>query len=182
MLRRGYRRRIEDLVVFALIPFFLFTWVVQLAALPLRDSLYAATPLRLIVDFFGLTQGFAVFAPSVPKVNQQVRALITLEDGTLVLWDVPAIQRLSVFDRWGAEGFRKWSSDELLHPNSAAWLYPDACRYAASQCSVGGARPRTVQLICYSSPINPPATAALPNAAVAVTPLYYYVVAEGERF
>lgn len=174
MLRPGHRRLIEKIVVFALIPLFLLSWIFQLQALPLKRCCSGRDPLQRLVNFFGLSAGFAVFSPQLPRANERLRALVSFEDGTMMLWQPWYRQRSDMLEGWSVDGFRQWSVDGLMYQSSAALLYPDACRYVASRCAAPGARPYSVQLIRYSTPIVPPGEHSA--VGTVATPLYYYVV------
>jgi hypothetical protein len=64
-------------------------------------------------DFCGLRQRWSMFSPRLRKKNLHTVAVVTFEDGTLMLWEAPRMERLRRWDGFRLERFRKWSADYL---------------------------------------------------------------------
>lgn len=110
---------------------------------PTRDCL--VDTYGTLYNFVGLNQGWSVFAPRLRNINFHSTAIITYSDGTTELWEIPRMNKLTYWERFQKEKWRKWGSDTMPWPNYAA-LWPDVARFIARQ---------------HRNPTNPPKQVSL---------------------
>ena len=91
-------------------------------------------------NFFGLWQGWNVFGPKLRAINYHTTAIITYADGTTELWEVPRMNKLSYWERFCREKWRKWGDDTMPWP-AYGELWPDTARFIARM---------------HNNPANPP--------------------------
>jgi hypothetical protein len=85
-------------------------------------------PFRLWWEFWGLNQHWAMFSPTIRDLNVHTSGTLTLQDGTVVIWEPPRMERLNLFDRFRLAKWRKWDDDWLPWPKYKPF-YPDVARY-----------------------------------------------------
>jgi hypothetical protein len=138
--------------------FLLFHLVAILSwSLPLNSLLIAGVKQKVAsyMQWSGLFQGWAMFAPDPPKTNAYVDAEVTFRDGRTAIWRFPRMQELGFIQRSFKERYRKFSIERLARNGNAA-LWPDTARYIARQYPDAGNPPVLVRLIRHFSDIPPP--------------------------
>lgn len=90
------------------------------------------TVYKPIYDFCGFTQSWNLFGPELRQINFHGTAVITYADGTSEFWEVPRMNKLSYWERFRREKWRKWGDDTMLWPNYSA-LWPDLARFIARE-------------------------------------------------
>jgi hypothetical protein len=112
-------------------------------------------PLAHFWNYWQLAQDWNMFAPNVPKGNLHPTAIITFEDGTKAIWELPRMNKLSLSSRFRDEKWRKWSM-EALPSNKEFW--PDVARYIGRRFYTNENKPVSVSLNTWSADIPPPST------------------------
>lgn len=86
-------------------------------------------PIEGVWSFWRLDQNWALFSPAIRELNYHTTAVITFEDGTRLLYELPRMNKLSLEGRFRDEKWRKWAVDSLpwedykqFWPDFAKWL------------------------------------------------------------
>jgi len=106
------------------------------------------------MEWSGLTQGWALFAPEPAAMNAYIVAQITYRDGQKKFWKFPMPQDYGYYRRYFMARRLRWSMDNLQQENAALW--PDAARYVARVNNDPNNPPVSVALIRHWSFIPPP--------------------------
>jgi hypothetical protein len=107
------------------------------------------------MNFMGLTQGWAMFAPDPGHENYYFAARITFADGKKRLWYIGRQDNLNQFDRLLNERIRKFS-ENLFTAGNAVMYYPQVAHWAAWSNRSRTNPPVKVELIRYTQPIPYP--------------------------
>jgi hypothetical protein len=121
-----------------------------------------ARPIESYVDYMGLWHSWDMFAPDPLSLNFGIQAVIEYQDGSRKTWDFPRMEKLSLWERFQKERYRKWSERVRLDVNAALW--DDTCRFVARVNDTPRNHPTRIILIRNWEPIPPPVTA--PGSAV----------------
>lgn len=89
-------------------------------------------PINTAWLFFGLDQNWKLFSPEIKDINFHTVAILTFEDGTKKIWELPRMKRLDFWQRFKDEKFRKWSIDSLPWPDYKEF-HPDFAVYVAKK-------------------------------------------------
>jgi hypothetical protein len=129
----------------------LFLW-----GLPGNNFLFKArAPVARYVLFTGLWHRWSMFAPSLYKVNYDMRARVEFKDGSVKEWIWPRMEELSVWQRIPKERFRKWR--ELMFKDTLMATWRSNAKFIARQMNSNSANPPVkVTLVRFWSPIAPP--------------------------
>lgn len=85
-------------------------------------------PVMGIWNFCGFYQRWSLFSPVIRTINHHTEAIVTFEDGTKMLWQLPRMDRMSLLQRFRLEKIRKWDSDSLPWPDYKQF-WPEFARY-----------------------------------------------------
>jgi hypothetical protein len=111
-------------------------------------------PVDIYWQFLGFTQSWSLFSPLIRTINYHVAATITFENDAILLWQLPRMDRLDLYQRFRLEKFRKWDVDSLPWPDYKSF-WPDFARCAGR---------------LYYSPSNPPKQLSLILQWTAIPP------------
>lgn len=99
--------------------------------------------------FFGLSQGWKLFAPTVRNFNAHSIALITFEDGSMTQWPLPRLDQMNFIEKFQRDKFRKWNGDNL-HSDRYKHFYRDLAIYAGRlHYSNGAVKPVSFSLMQF---------------------------------
>jgi hypothetical protein len=112
-------------------------------------------PVRTFWLYWGLDQNWSLFSPVIRDINFHTTATITFEDGTRMIWEPPRMERLSTFDRFRMEKFRKWDVDCLPGPNYKEF-WPDFARFLGCRYYDAENKPVLLSLHIYWTDIPAP--------------------------
>lgn len=82
--------------------------------------------------FTGLWQGWDMFAPNPRSTLLRMDASVYFQDGSRKIWEFPQMEKLSLFERFQKERFRKWAHDNVRLDNSSG-LWKPTGEYIARQ-------------------------------------------------
>lgn len=131
---------------------------------PLHSSLFVPL-IRPYVCYFGFWNQWLMF--SHPKTfNIYLTANVSFDDGRVVVWNFPRMEKLDVVSRALQARYRQWAHD-YVNEGEYTLVRSDACRFIARQVSDAKAssRPVRVELIRHWTWIQPPfdATKTVPE-------------------
>ena len=126
-------------------------------------------PFQRVVGFLCLYQAYGVFSPNPSVSNSHITATVLYDDGSIRLYPLIRIDRLSLLDKLTQERHRKFLEDNLPQGTNVR-LLADVARFVARRCDnlkvldASGIpnRPRLVTLIYFISEV-PPITEHKPN-------------------
>jgi hypothetical protein len=127
-------------------------------------------PFQKIYVFFDLYQGYGVFAPNPATNNSHITATVMYEDGSIRIYPLMRIERVSLLEKLIRERHRKFLEDNIPQPANIR-LLDDVARFVARQCNdvkptengKPALKPKIVTLIYFWSEI-PPIASNKPNA------------------
>jgi hypothetical protein len=99
-----------------------------------------------IAQATGICQSWSVFSPDVREANYHETALISFKDGLLKLYEFPRMQKLSIWERFRREKYRKMFFDCMPWPDHQQFL-PDFAQYVADANSSISNPPEMVSFI-----------------------------------
>lgn len=99
-----------------------------------------------IIYATGIGQSWSVFSPDVREANYHETALISFKDGLLKLYEFPRMQKLSYWERFRDEKYRKLFFDCMPWPDHQQFL-PDFSKYVADANANIHNPPQMVSLI-----------------------------------
>jgi hypothetical protein len=103
----------------------------------------------------GFWQYWNMFSPNPANVDVYLDALVTYQDGTQVVFEYPVMQKLSVFERYFKERYRKFV--ENAHPDRYSYKWPAVAQAIAYQSYQGeGNYPMIVTLRRHFKTVMPP--------------------------
>ena len=108
----------------------------------------------------GLWQGWDMFSPDPLRVNSHLEALVTFRDGTQATWVFPRMDKLSYFDRYLKERYRKWSSS-YVRLDAYSYLWADTARYVARNYYNPSNPPKEIKLKRFWMEIPPPSAQSI---------------------
>jgi len=111
----------------------------------------------------GLFQNWDMFAPTPLMLNTYVEAEVIFHNGTVRTWDFPRMEKLSLFDRYLKERYRKFAVDNVRNDEHSA-LWPDVARFIARANNEASNPPVAVVLYRYWSQIKPPLADGTPQS------------------
>jgi hypothetical protein len=112
----------------------------------------------------GLWQGWDMFAPEPMRLRVHVEAQVTRRDGSTVMWKVPDLETLGLFERYQKERYRKWGHDNVR--NDSGWrLWEPTAQYIARQFVDPQNPPVRVELRRRWQAIDPPGAQTVADAA-----------------
>lgn len=111
----------------------------------------------------GFMQGWGMFAPDPYSLDVYVEARVHYADGTVRSWEFPRMAKMSYWERYQKERWRKYI--EVAHQDSYNFLWPVMGRYAARVNNLYPNNPPvTVDLVRHfrlvRAPGQPPGTFA----------------------
>jgi hypothetical protein len=118
----------KEIALSCVIAFYLYQ---AIASISPDSSLKEAItdPVKNYWNFVGLTQNWALFSPIIRNINYHAATTITFENGEILLWQLPRMDRLDLYQRFRLEKFRKWDVDSLPWPDYKSF-WPDFARCA----------------------------------------------------
>jgi hypothetical protein len=137
---------------------FIVLHVYVIAAWGLPESQLRAvlvSPIENYVNFWGLWHSWDMFAPAPLSLNFRIEAIIQYQDGSTRTWNFPEMAKLSLWERYQKERYRKWAERVRLDSSSAIW--DDTCRFVARLNDTPTNHPTRVILIRHWEQIPPPA-------------------------
>ena len=114
------------------------------------------TPVLSFWNYWRLDQNWNLFSPIVRDINHHTTALITFEDGTKTLVELPRSTKFGLAGKFKDEMWRKWAGDSLPFPNYKEFR-PDLARYIGRRFYNPENPPVTLTLSWYFTRIPPPA-------------------------
>jgi hypothetical protein len=112
-------------------------------------------PIRPFWLFWGLEQNWALFSPVIREINYHTIGVVTLKDGSKLIWEPPRMDKLDLLQRFRQEKFRKWGVDSLpWKPHKEFWPY--IARYVGRQVYNKQNPPTQFTLLLYWTKIPPP--------------------------
>jgi hypothetical protein len=113
------------------------------------------SPTRYYLYTTGFWQYWNMFSPNPANVDVYIDALVTYQDGSQKTFEYPAMQKLSVFERYFKERYRKFV--ENAHPDRYAYKWPAVAQAIAYQSYQGdGNFPVAVTLRRHFKTVMPP--------------------------
>jgi hypothetical protein len=106
-------------------------------------------------SFWGFTQSWSLFSPLIRNINFHAASTITFENGQVLLWQLPRMDRLDLYQRWRLEKFRKWDVDALPWPDYKSF-WPAFARYAGRLYYSPTNKPKQLSLFYEYIEIPPP--------------------------
>jgi hypothetical protein len=106
-------------------------------------------------NFWRLDQNWNLFSPVIRNLNHHEAAIITLKDGTKVLFELPRNNKVGLANKFKDEWWRKWSSDSLPFVNYKQFR-PDLAKYIGRRFYNEVDPPETLSLSYYTSNFPPP--------------------------
>jgi len=126
-------------------------------------------PLQHYVNMTGLWQAWGMFAPDPRSFQCYLDAEIRYADGTQKIWEFPRMEKLSQWQRFRMERYRKWVNDNLRDENQKI-LWDDAARFVARRNNaIPGNPPVTITLIRHwkmPTPLVPPPSSVSGNTCI----------------
>ncbi len=112
-------------------------------------------PIRIFWLFWGLEQNWALFSPTIREINYHTIGVVTLKDGSKLIWEPPRMDKLNLVERFRQEKFRKWGVDSLpWKPHKQFW--PFMARYVGRQVYNKQNPPVQFSLLLFWTKIPPP--------------------------
>lgn len=111
-------------------------------------------PFEKYMLWSGLWQGWDMFAPNPQKINFDLIARITFQDGSVKEWVFPQLHKMPAGRRYVMERWRKWRERVRLNDYKAIW--PDAARYVARRHRDPQNQPVLVELARFWGETPPP--------------------------
>lgn len=102
-------------------------------------------PANLLLLYWRLDQNWALFSPTIRDINYHTVAIVTFEDGTKAVWEPPRMDKLSLWERFQKEKFRKLDIDSLPWPDYKKY-WPDFARYVGRKLYNGRNKPLSLSL------------------------------------
>ncbi|HMY04476.1 MAG TPA: hypothetical protein PKA48_14020 [Candidatus Obscuribacter sp.] len=172
-LPRGFSTEVALSLAILTYLFYQITWLCEDSELKKR----ILEPVRQTWLFWGLDENWRLFSPVIKDINFHTLAVITFEDGTKKLWELPRMKRLNYIERFKDEKYRKWCVDSLPWPDYKEF-YPDFARYVGRKFYNPANKPASLTLLLYWIEIPDPKTkftpvAALPEHSKMNTVFYY---------
>lgn len=137
----------------ALVNVLVVATVLSIAVVNLPDSQLKADAARLttpFVDATGLDQNWSVF--SDPRtLSAHVYGVVEFADGSTTTMGIDTSAGLGAY-----VDYRWQKYEEVIRPDSGAWLWPDYARYLGRQSARDGRTPVRVSLVRNWSESNPP--------------------------
>ncbi|HEV8542570.1 MAG TPA: hypothetical protein VGR78_09275 [Verrucomicrobiae bacterium] len=140
-----------------LITVFILVHVYIMAIWGLPGSGFRATlarPIEHYVIYWGLWHSWDMFSPDPLSLNFRVEAQIIYQDGSTRTWNFPQMDKLSLWDRFQKERYRKWA--ERVRQDIYAGIWDDTSRFIARLNDTPTNHPTKVILIRNWEPIPPP--------------------------
>ena len=107
-------------------------------------------------NYWRLDQNWALFSPVIRDINYHSSAIITFQDGTKTIWDLPRMNKLYMETEYRDEKWRKWSGDSVPWPSYKEY-WPDLARYIGRKFYNPTNKPVAIVLGLYWVNIPPPA-------------------------
>lgn len=112
-------------------------------------------PVQMFWLFWGLEQSWALFSPTIRDMNYHTVGVVTLKDGSKLIWEPPRMDKLDIWERFQKEKYRKWGVDSLpWKPFKEFWPY--MARYVGRQVQNQENPPVQFSLLLYWTKIPPP--------------------------
>lgn len=124
--------------------FFTVTWLSPESDLRTR----ILDPVRQFWVFWGLDQNWRLFSPVIRNINFHTTATLTMSDGERVVWQLPQMKTMGLWQKFKDEKFRKWSIDSLPWPDYKEF-WPDFARYVGRQYASPANKPVDLSLNLY---------------------------------
>ena len=119
-------------------------------------------PIEDYVNYWGLWPSWDMFAPDPLSLNFRIEALIEYQDGSSRTWSFPQMAKLSLWQRYQKERYRKWEERVRMDVNAALW--DDTCRFVARLNDTPTNHPTHIVLIRHWALI--PAPTVVPGTTV----------------
>jgi hypothetical protein len=151
----------QYLVAAFLVPYLAFLILGQAPPdLEIRKRFYEQE--RLFYRYFGLAQYWGMFGPGACRYNSHMTCLITLNDGTKMLWEFPRLDRLDYPDRYRLEKWRKFLTENSLGDEFHN-LLPDFARWIGRKVDLPGDKPFMISYNLWTAKIPPPSDPPVPR-------------------
>jgi hypothetical protein len=128
-ISRQLWERIRKPVISAFLALHLTVFIIYVS-LPNQTFSKFIEPVQKYFVFLALFQGYGVFAPSPRVANLHVAALITFQDGSVMYYPCPRLERASQVEKLTAERYRKYFEDNLYNQFNK-YIHKDLVRYLA---------------------------------------------------
>jgi len=103
----------------------------------------------------GFMQGWGMFAPDPYSLDVYVEAQIHYADGTTRSWEFPRMAKMSTWEKYGKERWRKYT--EVAHQDAYSFLWPVMAHYAARENNLyPGNPPVSVALVRHFRLVRAP--------------------------
>lgn len=119
-----------------------------------RNSITEHT--KLFWDFFALRQRWELFAPKIRDVNIEPMAILSFEDGSTTVWQLPHSDFNNQLEKFTKDRFHKWSIDALPYQDPYEPYWPDLARYAGRLHYDPANKPTTFMLLVFTGQIPLP--------------------------
>jgi hypothetical protein len=140
------------------------------------DSLWRTrlvSGVSLFWNYWRLDQNWALFSPAIRDINYHTAAIITFQDGTRTVWELPRMNKLCLETTYNDEKWRKWAGDSVPWPNYKQF-WPDLARYIGRKFYNHDNQPTAMVLCLYSVKIPPP-TVNQPQSQLPYHTEYSYI-------
>lgn len=137
--------------------FFTITWLSPESNLRTR----ILEPVKQFWLFWGFDQNWRLFSPEIRNINFHTSATLTMTNGERVVWELPRMKQMSLWQRFKDEKFRKWSIDSLPWPDYKEF-WPDFARYVGRQYCTPENKPVDLTLNLYWIEIPQPQAKLIP--------------------
>src|SRR6516164_7758405 len=86
-------------------------------------------PVNHLFFYWRLDRSWALFSPTIRTINYHTGVTVTFEDGTKVIWELPRMDRLNMWERLRWDKWRKLDVDSLPWDIFYKDFWPDFARY-----------------------------------------------------
>ncbi len=105
--------------------FYAFTWVSPDSTLKER----ILERVRVWWNFWGFYQNWNLYSPVIRDINFHTIITMTFADGTVMVYQMPRMDKYNLYDRYRMEKFRKWGNDVMPWKDKYKEFWPDFARY-----------------------------------------------------
>lgn len=107
---------------------------------------YLEQALNPLTGMLQISQHWNMFAPVIRDINQHGQTFVTMQDGTVRMYEWQRSDWQDAFTRWQRGKDRELWYDRLPDTATMTPFYPGICRYMANALSIPGEEPDVVSL------------------------------------
>lgn len=115
----------------------------------------ALSPVFTVWNFLGLQQRWNLFSPGVPIMTSHLVGIVTLADGSKLLFEPPHPRNHPIFERNLYNRYLKLEADWVLAHNYRPYL-PKLCSHILHEFQFPESKPKSCTLMLEWTPISKP--------------------------